>query len=240
MKKILLCITIIILFFELCFSNTLNKSLRTKYGEFRYTETDQNTIKDLLKCCDKEIPSICSQLNIEFDLELVIEIYPNQEEYNKYIINPSSKNSPAISGNGIIQIISPLASLAAEKKVGVFSYEEKLYFLIHEYAHVLINKISETVPICINEGAASYLSSYDFYMKMAQKYVRQLNFIPSVEQLISNYYELPAADLFSFLLIDFMVTGKDAVALSDLIRHPELIRSRNEGWIDYIKGKYYQ
>ncbi len=240
MKKILLCITIIILSFELSFSDTLNKSLRTKYGEFRYTETDQNTIKDLLRYCDKEIPFICSQLNIEFDNKVIIEIYPNQEEYNRYIINPSSKNSPAISGKGIIQIISPLAPLAAEKKVGAFSYGEKMYFLIHEYAHVLINKFSETVPISINEGVACYISSYDFYKKMAQKYVRQMNFIPSIDQLITNYYELRAADLFSFLMIDFMVTGKDAVALSDLIRHPELIKSQNEGWINYIKGKYYQ
>jgi hypothetical protein len=74
---------------------------------------------------------------------------------------------------------------------------------------------------------------------MASKYVKQVNYIPSIEQLISHYHEIPAPDLFSFLLIDFSIQQNGKEILPHLIRKPDQILKVNDKWIEYINRKYY-
>jgi hypothetical protein len=241
MRKLFNHITILFLIglTYICYSQELNYSLDTKFGEFRYSVIDTNSVKDLLHVCEKEIPKICMELKIDFDNSVIIEIYPSQESYNRSIINSDLKNSPAISGNFRIQLVSPLSPLAAERKLGIINNKDRLYFLIHEYVHILIDKLENPPPLCIDEGIASYCSSKDFYFDMASKYVRQINFIPSVEQMIINYKKIPAPDLFSFLLIDYIVQTLGKEKLADVLRHPNNIKRYNGSWIDYVKNKYY-
>jgi hypothetical protein len=222
-----------------CDSQELNYSLVTEYGEFKYSSNDTNTIKDLIVVCEKEIPGICNDLNIDFDNSVIIEIYPNQVKYNNSILNPDFINSPAISGNYKIQLVSPLAPLEAEKKIGTLKYSDKMYFLIHEYVHILLDKLEKAPPLCIDEGIASYYSSYNFYKDKGEKYIRQIGYIPTVEQLIDHYDKVPAPDLFSFILIDYIVQNQGMEKLEDIIRHPNTINQYNDYWIKYVKKKYY-
>jgi len=222
-----------------CNSQDLNYSLDTKFGEFKYSLTDTNSVKDLLRVCEKEIPEICKELNVDYDSSVTIEIYPNQEKYNNSIINPDLKNSPAISGNNRIQLVSPLSPLEAESKIGAINYPDRMYFLIHEYVHILMGKLENPPPLCIDEGIASYYSSRSFYLDMATRYVKQINYIPSIEQLIANYNKIPAPDLFSFLLIDYIVQNQGKEKLADIIRQSNYIKQFNDKWIEYVKNKYY-
>lgn len=222
-----------------CNSYEFNYSLETKYGEFKYTVVDTNTVRDLLLVCEKEIPVICKELNIDFDRSVIIEIYPNQESYNNSIINTDLKNSPAISGNNKIQLVSALSPLAAEDKIGSIKYTDRMYFLIHEYVHILIDKLENPPPLFIDEGIASYYSSRVFYLDMAMKYVKQINYIPSVDQLMNKYNKIPAPDLFSFIFIDYIIQTQGKEKLVDILRHPYKIEQLNDNWIDYVKTKYY-
>lgn len=222
-----------------CNAQELNYSMDTKYGVFKYSEIDTNTVKDLILACDKELPEICRELKIDFDHSVTIEVYPDQDSYNNSIIDPDLKNSPAISGDFRIQIISPLSPLEAEKKIGIIKYPDRMQFLIHEYVHILIDKLENPPPLCLDEGLASYFSSREFYSDMATKYVKQINFIPTIEQMITNYHKIPAPDLFSFILIDYFIQTQGREKLADIIRHSDNVNQFNDKWIDYVKNKYY-
>lgn len=222
-----------------CNSQNLDNSLDTRFGKLKYSKSDSGIIMDLLTICEKDIPLISKELNIKFDDSITIEIYPNQADYNKAIINPDYKNSPAISGDFKIQMVSPLSSLEAEKKTGKISYQDKMYFLIHEYIHILIDKQESPPPLCLDEGVASFYSSRDLYLAAAKKYVKQINYIPTIEQLINRYHDIPAPDLFSCLFVDFLVLTQGKEILPGMIREPHLIKQFNNQWIEYIKKKYY-
>jgi hypothetical protein len=241
MRKILKNVIIFILFglTNNCNSQDLNYSLDTKFGKLKYSKSDVGIVNDLIKICDKEIPAISKELNIKFDSSITIEIYSNQDDYNNAIINPDFKNTPAISGNFKIQMVSPLSSLEAENKVGKISYNDKMYFLIHEYVHLLMDKLESPPPLCIDEGVASLYSSRDFYLAAGKKYVKQINYIPTIEQLINNYHGITAPDMFSCLLIDFMVQTRGKEIIAKLIREPDYIKQFNDSWEEYIKTNYY-
>lgn len=242
MKKPVAFTPIGIMFFLLvlsssCISQELSYSLETRYGIFKCHLSDTGIIGDLLKICDIEISTISKELDIQIDNSITIEIYSNQEDYNYSIMNPLYKNSPAISGNLKIQMVSPLSALFAENKVGPISYHDKLYFLIHEYVHILIDKLENAPPLYLDEGIACFYSSRDIYLAAAEKYVRQINYIPTIEQLTNNYHTLPAPDLFSFLFIDFMVKTQGSSIITKLLREPGCRTDR--GWKEYI-SQYYK
>jgi len=241
MNRIFNCIPVLFLFglANSCDSQELNYSRITEFGNFKYTESDTHSVGDFLSTCEKKIPVICKELNIDFDNSVTIEIYPNQDSYNNSILNKEHINSPAISGGLKIQLISPLAPLYVENKIGPVQYADRLSFLVHEYTHILLDRLEVPPPLCIDEGIASYYSSREFYLDMASKYIKQINFIPSTEQLIDNYHKVPAPDLFSFLLIDYMVQRDGKECLQRIIRQPGSIRQMNDDWIEYVEKQYY-
>lgn len=218
-----------------CSSQDLNRSLKTEFGVFKFSATDTNTVNDFISACENQIPSICKELEIDYDNQVIIEIYPDQESYNNSIINSAFKNSPAISGNSTIQLVSPLAPLFAETMVGKISYSDRLSFVVHEYTHILLDKLENPPPLCIDEGIASYYSSKRFYTEQASKYLNQIETRPSIEQLISNYHQVPAPDLFSFLLIDFIIQEYGKESLPDIIRNTDNIKQMNDGWAGYLE-----
>ncbi len=238
MKTILKWSIIVFLGLQIsCRSHELNHSVTTAFGRFNYSENDMNTITDLVHACNVHLPQISKDLNLQINNSVVIELYPSQDEYNRNIMNSDLKNSPAISGNGKIQIVSPLAKIRS----GGLKYEDRLLFLIHEYIHLLIDKLKPEPPIFIDEGIACYYSSYDFYMSSTKKYLKQLNFTPSVEQLVNHYYDLPVPDLFSFLFIDYIVKSKGKDILPVLLRQPEIYFSQevDKNWKSYIQQNYF-
>ena len=235
--KILYTLLSIFLLEISCNSQPLNYTKETKFGNFRYSKNDIKTINDLIKVTETNLPRICEELSIKFDRLITIEIYPSQEEYNRNIINPGLKNSPAISGNWKIQIVSPLAKI----KIDSIKYEDRLFLLVHEYVHVLIDNLDKAPPIFIDEGIACFYSSNGYYKSAAKKYVKRINFIPSIKQLLEHYHELPAPDLFSFLFVDFTVQTKGRKVLKELIRQSNFLTKEefNKSWQRFIKQIYY-
>ncbi len=232
---------LILLFISLlpcnCSSQTLDYAKETKFGNFRYCKNDVNTINDLINATETNLPGICAELNLKLNNPITVEIYPSQEEYNKNIMNPDLRNSPAVSGSGKIQIVSPSAKI----KIDSMTYEDRLMLLIHEYVHILIDNLEKTPPIFIDEGIASFYSSYGFYKSAAAKYVKQINFIPSIEQLLEDYNEITAPDLFSFIFIDFIVKLKGREILSEILRKSDFLvkEDLNLSWKRFVEQNYY-
>lgn len=238
MKNATRLILILTLLFQAsCSSQILDYDKTTEFGQFKYSKNDLDTIDDLIKVCKDNLPGISTELNLKTDKSIVIEVYPNQEVYNENIINPDFKNSPAISGNGKIQIVSPHAKI----RIDSLKYDERLMLLVHEYIHILIDKLDSPPPTFIDEGIASYYSSNNFYKSSAKKYVKRIGFIPTIEQLQNHYNKLPAPDLFSFLFIDFLVQSKGKSIIGEILRSHEFNSGSdmNETWKKYITDNYY-
>jgi hypothetical protein len=219
-----------------CGSRELDRSVHSKYGTFRFSDRDSSIVRDLIAVCDTSLPAIVAELDLRIVDPVVLEIQPDQETYDRRILNPDMKGSPAISGNGKIQLVSPLAKINMEG----LSRDDRLMLLVHEYIHVLIDGLEKEPPIFIDEGIASFYSSRGFYLTSARRYVKPIGFIPTIEQLRNHYRQIPAPDLFSFLFVEFIAQTKGRKALSGLLRSPEWLDREevNSGWKDFV-GKNF-
>jgi hypothetical protein len=173
---------------------------------------------------------IADVLKIKIDKATIVEVFPNQAEYDRNIINEDLKGSPAISGYGKIQMVSP----RAEIKIENIPYQSRLMFIVHEYVHLSIDQISKSLPIFLNEGLACYYGSNDFYRAVVEKYLSQLTYTPSIEQLINDYDKIPGADVYSFLFIDFLIKTEGQQNLISIIKDHSSIKSRNLDWLKFM------
>lgn len=215
-----------------CKAQLLTDIKSTEFGTFKFSKQDKAVVDDLISTSGKNLRAIARTLRIEIDPNIMIEVYPNQNDYDQNIINSDLKGSPAISGNNKIQMVSPKSKI----KLDTISYQNRLMFIIHEYVHLFFDKIEPSPPICLDEGLACYLGSYNFYKSIAVKYVRQLTQMPTITQLLENYYKIRAADLFSFLLVDFLVKSESLDRISTIIRNPQTIKERESEWTHYLSG----
>lgn len=213
-----------------CQAQVLNNSRTTPYGIFKFSDQDKETIDDLFQCCVNNLPRITNILKVNFDPKTIVEVFPNQTVYDQNIINKDLKGSPAISGDGKIQMVSPKATI----KIANIPYPDRLLFLVHEYVHTSIDQINPSMPIFLNEGLACYFGSNNFYRTVVDKYRYQLNNRPTVDQLINNYDKIPGIDVYSFIFIDFLVkTDGEQNLLKTLKKHSD-IKSKNNDWIKYL------
>lgn len=213
-----------------CQAQLLNNSRTTPYGIFKFSNQDSNAVNDLIQCCNKSLPVIADILKVKFDPNTIVEIFPNQTEYDRNIINYELAGSPAISENGKIQMVSP----NAEIKVNYIPYPSRLMFVVHEYIHTCIDQIDPSLPMFLNEGLACYFGSYDFYRGVVEKYLVRLTFRPSIDQLLNHYNKIPGVDVYSFIFIDFLIKTEGQQDLLVILKNHSSIKSRNSEWLKFL------
>jgi hypothetical protein len=98
--------------------------------------------------------------------------------------------------------------------------------------------LESPLPISIDEGLACYYSSLNFYKDIAYKYLDQINFKPTIDQLLNHYYEIPAPDLFSCLFLDFLITSSEQKSIAGIIRNSGNLIQKNNDWFKYL-DKYF-
>ncbi|HEX2919646.1 MAG TPA: hypothetical protein VHO50_00630 [Bacteroidales bacterium] len=232
MRITLVCQFIIFMIFaDSCSSKNLKNSKTTPYGVFKYSDVDSELIDDLIGCCKTNLPDIESALNVKIHPETIIEVFPSQAEYDRKIINENLKGSPAISGYGKIQLVSPKAPIRIEN----IPYKERLWFLIHEYVHLSIDQIDPSLPIFLNEGLACYFGSYNFYKTVVSRYFDKLKSYPSIDQLTDNYDKIMGVDVYSFLFIVFIVRTEGQQNLVTVLRDHQSLRAKNGDWINFLE-----
>jgi hypothetical protein len=224
--KILIVLTISIS----CQAQILDDTKSTSVGVFRFSSQNKGVVDDLVKCCEQNLPKIAEVLNVKFNPKTIIEVYPDQKEYDNNIINKALTGSPAISGYGKIQMVSPSAPI----KIPNIPYPDRLMFIVHEFVHTSIDQISPSMPTFLNEGLASYFGSNNFYRAVIEKYQDQLTLQPTIDLLINNYSKIPGVDVYSFLFIDFLVKTEGEQELLRTLKNHSSINSKNNDWIKYL------
>jgi hypothetical protein len=239
----LITVSLVIISIAACqHQGNLKRQLQS--GRFTYlaSDQDQSTVREIAALMDSVAPEIARDLDVVYRHAVTVEVYPNQEEFDAHLMNPSMRGTPAISARNRIQLVSPKAPI----QVPGIEYRERLWFPVHEFAHLVIDQISEQMPTWLDEGVASYEGSRLFYTQ--DRRVREIlrDRLPTFADLTQSYSKVPAADVFSFSLIEFIVAEYGRPALNRILRAPDRLdqvlksplATVEERWHRFIAGRY--
>lgn len=243
MKKYLTLITFLISLqsYSCKENNTLPEHYEDGIFIYKCMDQDPNVLKDIKNVLEEYYQSVCDDLEYQYTYKVVVEIYPDQKTYNENVMDDDLIGYPACSGNRRMQLVSPASPI----KVSGIPYNERLLMAVHEFVHLMINEINNELPMWLNEGLASYEGSSAIYEYFCKTYFYQL---PSIElnHLERNYYSIPAADIYSYSAVHFIVEKFGFKKLNQLIRNPEnfekiLSISKsdfNKQWNSFIDDHY--
>jgi hypothetical protein len=112
-------------------------------------------------------------------------------------------------------MISPRSPI----RVAGIPYSDRVLMAV---AHLFIDEINDRVPVWLDEGIASFEGGAEGYRRICElpAVANLLKSPPQIADLESSYYKLPAADVFSFTLVDYIISNHGIAALSELIRRP--------------------
>lgn len=212
-------------------------------GLFTYysIDRDSSTVREISSLMDSAYTVICSNLDLIYKHPVVVEVFPSQKSYDENIMNPQMRGTPAVSGNYKIQLVSPRSPIAIQ---GI-PYIERLWFAVHEFAHLAIDQIPGDIPEWIDEGIACFEGSYKVYSYICLHYYPKGE-LPTLESLTTSYHKIPAADIYSFSLVEFLINRFGRNMFNYYIRHsqnPEIVfntstREIYKGWNDYVATHY--
>lgn len=211
---------------------------QSQSGLFTYfsTDNDRSTVREIEALMDSVAHQIPLDLDVDYRHPVTVEIYPSQEEYDAHLMNPTMRGSPAVSGKYRIQMVSPRAPI----RVPGITYNNRLWFAVHEFVHLVIDQISQQTPMWLDEGVASYEGSGSFYAR--DERVRKIlgNQLPSLAKLMQSYSELPAADVYSFSVVEFIVSEYGMPALVRVLRSPENLEQVLNAPLGALEEKWHQ
>lgn len=204
-------------------------------------EDDRQALRDVADALLKHSPQVCRDLASEYNSLITVEIFPDQASFDRHVMDPDLRGYYACSGNRRIQMVSP-RNPAPRVEI---PYTERVLISVHEFVHLVNNAINLEMPIWLNEGVACRIGPHAGY-----EYVCRHQFpferIPSFREMVQSYYSVPAADLFAYTLVDFILHEYGQAALNLLIRSPDSLErilgvgpSKFENlWRQYINRHY--
>jgi RNA polymerase sigma-70 factor (ECF subfamily) len=206
------------------------------------TEDDRQTALDVADAIDGNAERICIELQTPCEFSVIVEIYPDQERFDQYVMNPEMQGFFAISGTpNRIQMVSPANS--APHKI---SYQDGVLVAVHEFVHLALDEINPALPTWLDEGTAVYVGPHELYT-MACRYVFPFEMIPSFGQLENAYHSVQAPDLYAFTVADFIVHEYGMEKLNRLLRTPADMKrvlgvssaGFEEQWHDFMVRNYH-
>ena len=162
---------------------------------------------------------ICAQLQIECPFPITIEIYPDQASFDAHVINQDYRGFYAISGRGKIQMVSPRVPLPNM----AIPYNERVLIAVHEFVHLALDEIDPDLPDWLDEGAAIYLGPHAIYDRACRQ-AFPFERVPGIQDLTQSYSSIPAADLFVYTLVRFIIERDGMENFNQLLRSPSRIR----------------
>lgn len=163
---------------------------------------------------------VCDLLELDYRDTVRVEIYRDQSHFDQYVMDTGLKGFYACSGNHTIQIVSP----ANPPKQVEITYEERAEIAVHEFVHLVLDAIQPAAPIWIDEGTACFVGSYLGYAAFCQQHF-PFDLRPSFLKLTEDYYAVPGNDLFSFTMVDYLVTTYGWGIFNQLLRRPEALET---------------
>ena len=122
------------------------------FSYFAY-EQDSSAVRQISALMNSASLNVSQNLGMEYKHRVIVEIYPDQQAYDENIMNPEMRGTPALSGSYRIQMVSPNSPIAVQ---GI-PYQQRLQFAVHEFTHLVIDEISDDVPLWLHEGMACYV-----------------------------------------------------------------------------------
>lgn len=176
---------------------------------------DRSAAEDVASAINKHRDSICDQLQVDCRFSVSVEIFPDQASFDQNVMNPQMRGYYAISGERKIQMVSPNIPPTQPQ----IPYNERVLISVHEYTHLALNETNLDLPDWLAEGAAVYLGPHRLYDEACRRRF-PLDRVPRLQTLMEAYPSIPAADLFAYTLVRYIVDTHGIETLNQLIRSP--------------------
>jgi hypothetical protein len=225
----------------------LNLRKETQHFIIHYTEFDKKCIDRVLNVLENSYSRITINLNQQLQEKLVIEIHP---DLNQLHIALGFPNAPDWIRGGLgvdkIVIASPLNPPPGS------AFDNVLNTAVHEFVHIIINKINEDTPRWLNEGIACFEAkdNDENWIRKTVKNGLVSNMIPTFKDLdtgedFETFFKRNGYQ-YSYTIIETIIEEFGYDKLYKLINAPDNFvnifdltecQLQNK-WIEYIERNY--
>ncbi|MBU3113068.1 peptidase MA family metallohydrolase [Clostridium lacusfryxellense] len=226
---------------------TLNLSQETQHFIIYYTEVDKTCIDKVSEVLENNYNRITVNLNQQIDEKLSIEIHSELNQLHRALglINAPNWIRGGI-GVGKIVIASPLNPPPRSE------FNNVVNTAVHEFVHIIVNKINGDTPRWLNEGIACYEAKDN-----NEEWIRETvenglvnNIVPTLNELdtgedFETFFKRDGYQ-YSYTIVESIIKEFGYDKLCDLIKSPksfvdifektELQFQKN--WIEFIKKNY--
>ncbi len=231
-------VVLLVLAGEMAASATLER------GRFRVagTDLDRGTAADILAVLEAQDALIRERLCIAYTSTVIVDIYPSQAAYDAAVMNPALTGTPAVSGRGRMQLVSPRARIAQDW----IPYPRRLRFASHELVHLYLDELAVDLPDWLEEGTAAFLGDEEFLPWVLPRILASGTAVPSIADLRARYREIPAADQFAGALAGYLIERYGYPVFRDILNAGSITaispwtseEALNGDWIQYAETRY--
>jgi hypothetical protein len=107
-------------------------------------EGDQQAVQDVAKALQTHSPQVCRDLEYECQSQVTVELFPDQNTFDRQGMNPMMQGYYAYSGNHRIQMVSPRNPTAGAE----IPYSDRVLIAVHEFVHLVNNEINLKISHC--------------------------------------------------------------------------------------------
>jgi hypothetical protein len=225
----------------------LNLNKETEHFVIHYTEMDKSCIDKVSDVLENSYKRITTNLMEQLEEKLTIEIHSDLNELHNALGFPNAPDwiRGGIGVNKII-IASPLNPPPGS------NFDNVVNTAVHEFVHIIVNKINSDTPRWLNEGIACYEgkdNNFKWIMETVKKGIVG-NSIPTFKVLdtgedFEKFFKYNGYQ-YSYTIIESIVVQFGYDKLYRLIKAPNnfvhifgMTESQlQETWIEYIKKNY--
>jgi hypothetical protein len=225
----------------------LNLSRETQHFIIYYTEVDKTCIDKVSEVLEDNYNRITINLNQQIEERLSIEIHSDLNQLHSALglINAPNWIRGGI-GVGKIVIASPLNPPPRSE------FNNVINTAVHEFVHIIVNKINADTPRWLNEGIACYEAkdNNEEWIRETVKDGLVNNILPTLKDLntgqdFETFYKRDGYQ-YSYTIVETIIEEFGYDKLYDLIKSPNSfvdIFGKTElqfqnSWIEYIKKNY--
>jgi hypothetical protein len=219
----------------------------TQHFIIYYTEIDKTCIDKVSDILENSYNRITTNLSQQLQEKLTVEIHSDLNQLHAAL---GLSNAPAWIRGGLrmgkIIIASPLNPPPGSK------FDNVLNTAVHEFVHIIVNKINDDIPRWLNEGIASYEAkdNDENWIKKTLKNGLLSNMLPSFKDLdtgedFETFFKRDGYQ-YSYTIVESIINLFGYDKLHNLIKSPNsfvevfgLTKDElQDKWIDYIKMNY--
>ncbi|QAA32303.1 hypothetical protein [Clostridium manihotivorum] len=225
----------------------LNLRRETQHFIIDYTEFDQPCIDKVSDVLENNYARITTNFKQQLEEKLIIELHPDHKQLHVALGFPDAPDWVRGGlGVGKIAIASPLNPPPGSE------FHNVLNTAVHEFVHIIVNRINENTPRWLNEGIAGYEAKDN-----NENWIIQTVKSGLLNNTVPTFSELDTGDDFetffnrdgyqySYTIVEAIVKLFDYEKLCNFIKSPNSFvdsfglteAELQNKWIDYIRKNY--